>query len=142
MKTQFVKTVLAIAITAQVLFAQEIDTDDEEPEPQPAFAVALPKPVEKCRFDTEKPKSQWENRLLEKQKADAIFAIFRTAMSVSLVTGGLAAIIYGITQNGEVSRYVDDKNAKAAVNAERNRNIGYGVGATLFAGGFIFYLAF
>ena len=68
--------------------------------------------------------------------------VFGTVMSVSLMSGGLGTIIYGITQNGEVARYVDNRNGKAAVSAEKNRNIGYGVGAGLLASGLIVFLVF
>jgi hypothetical protein len=68
--------------------------------------------------------------------------VFGTVMSASLAAGGLGTIIYGITQNGEVARQVDNKNGKAAVAAEKNRNISYGVGAGLLASGLVVFLVF
>jgi len=62
--------------------------------------------------------------------------------SISLATMGLAAIIYGITQNNEVSNSVDRRDGKAAVDAESRRNMSYGIGAGLLAGGLIVYLVF
>jgi hypothetical protein len=59
----------------------------------------------------------------------------KTAMSVGLIAGGLSAVVYGLMQNSEVSNSVSDRNGKKAVEAEESRNIGYGVGAALLAGG-------
>jgi len=68
--------------------------------------------------------------------------VFGTVMSISLISSGLGTIIYGITQNGEVARHVDNKNGKAAVAAERSRNMSYGIGAGLLAGGLVVFLVF
>jgi len=61
---------------------------------------------------------------------------------MGLAASGLGTIIYGITQNGDVSRNVGRGNGKAAVDAEGKRNMSYGIGAALLAGGLIVYLAF
>jgi hypothetical protein len=69
--------------------------------------------------------------------------VLKTIMSAGLVAGGLVAIVYGVTQNIEVSNSVSNArdnptssdDAKAAVDAEKARNIGYGVGAGLLASG-------
>jgi hypothetical protein len=69
--------------------------------------------------------------------------VLKTIMSASLVAGGLVAIVYGITQNVEVSNSVknatrDNNNidaAKTAVDAEKSRNISYGVGSGLLVSG-------
>jgi hypothetical protein len=68
--------------------------------------------------------------------------VFGTVMSISLAAGGLAAIVYGVMQNDNVSSYVDSKRGKAAVDAEKSRNMSYGIGAALLAGGLIIYLVF
>jgi len=68
--------------------------------------------------------------------------VLKTVMSISLVSGGLGTVIYGIKQNGEVSRNVKKKNGKAAVDAESSRNMSYGIGAGLLAGGLVIYLVF
>jgi len=68
--------------------------------------------------------------------------MFGRVSAIGLAVGGLGAIIYGITQNSEVSSNVDRGNGKAAVDAESRRNISYGIGAGLLAGGLIFYLVF
>jgi len=67
---------------------------------------------------------------------------FGTISAIGLAAGGLGTIIYGITQNGEVGRYVDSRNGKAAVAAESRRNLSYGIGAGLLAGGLAVYLVF
>jgi hypothetical protein len=54
----------------------------------------------------------------------------------------LGTLIYGITQNGEVSRQVGRGDGRAAVDAESRRNMSYGVGAALLAGGLVVYLVF
>jgi len=63
-------------------------------------------------------------------------------LPICLATGGLAMIIYGIVQDGEVARSVKNREAKAAVDAESRRNIGYGIGTALLAGGLVVYIAF
>jgi hypothetical protein len=68
--------------------------------------------------------------------------MFKTVMSIGLATGGLGWVIYGIRQDGNVARYVDSRNGKAAVDAEKSRNMSYGIGAALLAGGLIVYLVF
>ncbi|MDR0516807.1 MAG: hypothetical protein LBH25_07140 [Fibromonadaceae bacterium] len=60
---------------------------------------------------------------------------FKTVMSVSLISGGLGTLIYGFMQNGEVKDSVSKGKAKAAVDAEKSRNISYGIGAGLLASG-------
>jgi len=228
MKTQYHKVILAAAIAAQVLFAQE--TGDE---PQPAFAAALPKPsvaqalsgsglpgsctadftslfekddfdmadfmkelplaVAKVKLQLKSPfgKPQDSDRTdvgltvgcikalpespveiasllknislkmgldlaaetasvadnsipanVAKEKSGSGGGVFGTVMFITMATGGLGTIVYGITQNSEVARYVGDKNGKAAVEAESRRNMSYGIGAGLLAGGLIFYIVF
>jgi hypothetical protein len=69
--------------------------------------------------------------------------VLKNIVSASLVASGLVAIVYGVTQNIEVSNSVSNardnpassEDAKAAVDAEKARNIGYGVGAGLLASG-------
>jgi len=68
--------------------------------------------------------------------------VFGTVTSISLAAGGLGTLIYGIIQNGEVSRNVDRGNGKAAVDAESRRNMSYGIGAGLLAGGLVVFLVF
>jgi len=68
--------------------------------------------------------------------------MFGTVSAISLAVGGLGAIIYGITQNSEVSSNVDKGNGKAAVDAESRRNMSYGIGAGLLAGGLTIYFVF
>ena len=68
--------------------------------------------------------------------------VLKTVMSISLVSGGLGTVIYGIKKNSEVSRYVKKKNGKAAVDAESSRNMSYGIGAAMLAGGLVIYLVF
>ena len=77
-----------------------------------------------------------------KEKSGSGGGVFGTVMSASLAAGGLGTIIYGITQNGEVARQVDNKNGKAAVEAERSRNMSYGIGAGLLASSLIVFLVF
>jgi hypothetical protein len=59
----------------------------------------------------------------------------KTVVSASLIGGGLGALVYGFLQNSDVSNSVKDKDGKAAVRARDSRNMGYGVGAALLAGG-------
>jgi len=68
--------------------------------------------------------------------------VFKTVMSMTLVAGGLGAVIYGIKENRAVSSLVAEKDGKAAMEAERDRNMSYGIGAALLAGGLIVYLVF
>jgi len=68
--------------------------------------------------------------------------LFKPITSISLATLGLSAVIYGVMKNSDVSRYVDRGNGKAAVDAESSRNLGYGIGAALLAGGLVVYLVF
>ncbi|MDR2553884.1 MAG: hypothetical protein LBC64_00520 [Fibromonadaceae bacterium] len=68
--------------------------------------------------------------------------MFKPVTSIGLVTAGLGLIVYGLVQNSEVSSQVDKKNGKAAVDAESSRNISYGIGAALLAGGLVVYIAF
>jgi len=68
--------------------------------------------------------------------------MLKPAVSIGLATIGLGAIIYGVMKNSEVIRYVERRDGKSAVDAESSRNIGYGVGAALLAGGITFYLVF
>jgi len=68
--------------------------------------------------------------------------MFGTISAISLATGGLGTIIYGITQNGEVTRHVSNRDGKAAVDAESRRNMSYGIGAGLLAGGLVIHLVF
>ena len=77
-----------------------------------------------------------------KEKSGSGGGVFGTVMFITMATGGLGTIVYGITQNSEVARYVGDKNGKAAVEAESRRNMSYGIGAGLLAGGLIFYIVF
>jgi len=72
----------------------------------------------------------------------SVGGVLKTVISIGLATGGLGWVIYGIRQDGNVARYVDSKNGKAAVNAEKSRNMSYGIGAALLAGGLIVYLVF
>jgi hypothetical protein len=66
----------------------------------------------------------------------------KPVISIGLAAAGLGAVIYGIVQNGNVSSAVGRRDGKAAVDAESNRNIGYGVGAGLLASGLTVYIAF
>jgi len=74
--------------------------------------------------------------------ADGGGSMFKPVTSIGLATAGLGLIIYGLVQNSEVSRQVDNRNGKAAVDAESSRNISYGIGAALLAGGVVVYIAF
>jgi hypothetical protein len=67
---------------------------------------------------------------------------FKTAMSISLISGGLGTLIYGFMQNGEVSDAVSKKNGKAALDAESSRNMSYGIGTGLLAGGLVITVFF
>jgi hypothetical protein len=58
-----------------------------------------------------------------------------TVMSVGLIGGGLGTLIYGLVQNSEVVSSVEKRNGKAAVDAEKSRNMSYGIGAAMLAGG-------
>jgi hypothetical protein len=66
----------------------------------------------------------------------------KTVISTVLITGGLSTIVYGLMQNSSVSKSVDRGNGKAAVDAESSRNISYGVGGGLLAGGLIVLIVF
>jgi len=68
--------------------------------------------------------------------------LFKPITSISLATLGLGAVIYGVVKNSDVSRHVENRNGKAAVDAESSRNISYGIGAALLAGGVVVYLVF
>jgi hypothetical protein len=67
---------------------------------------------------------------------------FKTIMSVSLISSGLGTLIYGFVQNSEVKDAVDKGKAKAAVDAEGSRNMSYGIGAGLLAGGLVITVFF
>jgi hypothetical protein len=69
------------------------------------------------------------------KESDSGGGMLKIVMSAGLIAGGLGAVIYGVVQNSEVSSSVSDRNGKKAVDAEKSRNIGYGVGAGLLAGG-------
>jgi hypothetical protein len=60
---------------------------------------------------------------------------FKTVMSSLFMAGGVGAIVYGLVQNGEVKDSVKNMDGKAAVEAEESRNMSYGIGAALLAGG-------
>jgi len=75
-------------------------------------------------------------------ESDSGGGAFGTIAAIGLAAGGLGTIVYGITQNGEVGRHVDSGNGKAAVAAESRRNLSYGIGAGLLAGGLVVYLVF
>jgi hypothetical protein len=60
---------------------------------------------------------------------------------VCFAAGGLA-ILYGFVQDRNVSDYVKKREGKKAVDAESSRNMGYGIGLALLAGGAIIYIAF
>jgi len=75
-------------------------------------------------------------------KSDSGGGVFKNVVSIGLITGGLGAIIYGVKKNSDVAEYVDKRNGKAAVDAESSRNMSYGIGAALLAGGLIIYLVF
>jgi len=144
--------------SAQVLFAQEIDTpapetetaDEEsviatetaetvpiaEPTPAPVpVPDPLPTPVDVLGIGNTIPANV-------SAKSGSGSGLFKPIASISLVAAGLGAVIYGIAKNGDVSRYVDDRKGKAAVDAEKSRNISYGIGTALLAGGSIIYLVF
>jgi hypothetical protein len=67
--------------------------------------------------------------------SDSGGGVFKTAMSVSLISGGLGTLVYGFMQNSEIKDSVSKGKAKAAVDAEKSRNISYGIGSGLLAGG-------
>jgi len=68
--------------------------------------------------------------------------VLKTVISIGLVAGGLGGIVYGLLQDKDVQYAVDYKNGKKAVDAEKRRNIGYGVGAALLACGITVYIVF
>jgi len=68
--------------------------------------------------------------------------VFKTIISVGLVTGGLWTIIYGVLQNDKMSRFIAERNGEEAMFAERQRNLSYGIGGTLFVSGLVIYLVF
>jgi hypothetical protein len=70
-----------------------------------------------------------------KAQGDSDGGAFKTGMSMGLITSGVVAIIYGLVQNNSVSNAVSNWDGKAAVEAEENRNMGYGIGAALLATG-------
>jgi len=63
-------------------------------------------------------------------------------LPICLAAGGLVAVIYGIAKDGDVAHYVKNRDGKAAVDAEKSRNMGYGIGAALLAGGLVVYIVF
>lgn len=66
----------------------------------------------------------------------------KTIISIGLAAGGLGAIAYGVMQDKEVAHFVDERNGPDALEAEKKRNIGYGTGAALLAGGLTIYIFF
>jgi hypothetical protein len=66
----------------------------------------------------------------------------RNFVSISFVAVGLGTLIYGISQNSEVKNSVDKKDGEKAVKAEKNRNMGYGIGAGLLVGGITVFVVF
>jgi hypothetical protein len=67
---------------------------------------------------------------------------FKTVMSISLISGGLGTLVYGFMQNGEIKDSVSKGKAKTAVDAEKSRNISYGIGAGLLASGLVITVFF
>jgi uncharacterized protein (TIGR02145 family) len=70
-----------------------------------------------------------------KEQGDSDGSAFKTGISTSLIVSGAVAVIYGLVQNNSVSNAVSNWDGKAAVKAEENRNMGYGIGAALLASG-------
>jgi hypothetical protein len=68
--------------------------------------------------------------------------IFKTAIPIGLMAGGLGTLIYGIVQNNEVVDSVNKRDGKAAIDARSSRNISYGIGLCLLAGGLTVYIVF
>jgi hypothetical protein len=66
----------------------------------------------------------------------------KNVIFVGLIASGLGTLIYGISQNSKVNDFVNKRDGENAVKAERNRNIGYGVGTALLAGGLIVFVVF
>jgi len=83
-----------------------------------------------------------DNSIPANVAAESGGGMFGRVSAISLAVGGLGTIIYGLVQNSEVSRNVKDKDGKAAVDAESRRNVSYGIGAGLLAGGLTVYLVF
>jgi len=79
---------------------------------------------------------------VETQQSSSGSGMLKPAVSIGLATVGLGAIIYGISKNSDVVHYVERRNGKAAVDAESSRNLSYGIGAALLAGGIVVYLVF
>jgi hypothetical protein len=69
------------------------------------------------------------------RESDSGGGTLKTVVSSALVGGGFGMLAYGLMQNGDMKDSVKDKDGKAAVRARDSRNMGYGVGAALLAGG-------
>jgi hypothetical protein len=66
----------------------------------------------------------------------------KPTISISLAAAGLFFIINGVMDDGDVARNVADNAYSRARDAAESRNMNYGIGAALLAGGLIVYLVF
>jgi hypothetical protein len=69
------------------------------------------------------------------KESDSGGGVLKTIVSVGLIGGGLGSLIYGFTQDSKVSDSIKEREGKAAIEARDSRNMGYGIGAGLLAGG-------
>jgi len=69
-------------------------------------------------------------------------SLTKPIVSASILAGGLAAVIYGVVQDREVSSSVKKKDCGCAESAQTKRNIGYAVGTAMLAGGVTFFILF
>jgi hypothetical protein len=69
------------------------------------------------------------------KESDSGGGALKIGVSVGLIAGSAAALIYGLIQNNKVIDFVNDENGPAAMKAEDNRNMSYGIGAALFTSG-------
>jgi len=134
------KLIVCLAVFAvQGVFAQEEEeapvVETEAAEVAPVAEVEMPAVVETAPI----PESIPANVAVESSSSGGFI---KPAVSIGLLAAGLGTVIYGIVENSNVVHYVKKRDGKAAVDAESRRNLSYGIGAALLAGGVVVYLAF
>jgi hypothetical protein len=59
----------------------------------------------------------------------------KASISTGLITAGVGVFVYGILRDSDIDDFIKKKDLKSAKDAEKSRNISYGVGAGLLASG-------
>jgi hypothetical protein len=59
----------------------------------------------------------------------------KASISTALITAGVGMVVYGILRDSDIDDFIKKKDLKSAKDAEKSRNISYGIGAGLLASG-------